>query len=849
MAESATSEHTSSSSFSNLAARKEDNPALRSRWASEVEWKINPFDGSFDHFLETFLPSTSPCPELALHKPFTGLNTAAKFKEPAIYEPLIQGLRSLVQEFPADKRLEFVDSHANQLDFPLSQWAKHHGKTAPDISALQPGKPYAKVKRWQQVSLVFEAKNSLSADPTKIQTEKDVNTRIQLAKNARNMLIAHGALSCFVVGVYARQMRIFHFDHAAAVASPPFDYIRNPRCLQHFLWRFVHPAVGRPVVGRDETISVPLWDQWDVKWAEKQWKKLRGAQESDDVEESDYGEESEDGEESTDEEGFKFNCDECRVVSVPSTESGKEMQFLTIGALGLNPCLFSRATVVRVAISHDPNHPLVAIKDAWRQRDVRERETQFYIAMSEYFKEHDDEKPWGLPTMLCGVDFGDIETPVEVARPEPSSSRRYSESSHMLVGAVPVASSSSRPSTSRQRQQLATTLPTPNRRKRNVKPVVKTAKNAERNAQAVAQLPLSNTPHRTMSAFYRSCITPDLHNRNHMRIVVDLVGRSLDTFQMTQEFAWAFLDTIKGHMQAYKMGILHRDVSEGNIMIVDGQPFRGFIHDFDYSSFYRKAMDELKASGELSPPKKKTVLTSTSHRGKGIVARHKARREEKAREQLNVQNAMQAADAQPQNELKERTGTLRFMAIDFLSLRPGEKVVHLVQHDLESFYWVFIWIVLRHTRHEHPDGVDACRQLFDKDSERSCKLAKLDWLTQDRLVVKDNDPLTNLVGALTDLVEEAHPTGQSVAIPLTYETIIEVFEILLEEDGWPADDKAIPFKPVDTSKEVPAQKRPDTGVPSVTIGTKRAATEYPASQKRQRMDDGSKNRIHHETCP
>ena len=50
-------------------------------------------------------------------------------------------------------------------------------------------------------------------------------------------------------------------------------------------------------------------------------------------------------------------------------------------------------------------------------------------------------------------------------------------------------------------------------------------------------------------------------------------------------YAQAFLI---GHQQAWeRAGILHRDVSIGNILIVDKPregSFMGFIHDFDYSS-------------------------------------------------------------------------------------------------------------------------------------------------------------------------------------------------------------------------------------------------------------------------
>jgi len=43
-----------------------------------------------------------------------------------------------------------------------------------------------------------------------------------------------------------------------------------------------------------------------------------------------------------------------------------------------------------------------------------------------------------------------------------------------------------------------------------------------------------------------------------------------------------------------------------------------------------------------------------------------------------------------------RTGTIPFMAIDPLDETAGEgegRVCHLYRHDLESFFWVLVWVV------------------------------------------------------------------------------------------------------------------------------------------------------------
>lgn len=56
--------------------------------------------------------------------------------------------------------------------------------------------------------------------------------------------------------------------------------------------------------------------------------------------------------------------------------------------------------------------------------------------------------------------------------------------------------------------------------------------------------------------------------------------------------------SILGHRQAYLSGIIHRDISENNVMLTDSDDvmtaFVGFILDFDYSFDWQ---DILKRSG------------------------------------------------------------------------------------------------------------------------------------------------------------------------------------------------------------------------------------------------------------
>ncbi|KAH9945564.1 hypothetical protein B0H21DRAFT_809351 [Amylocystis lapponica] len=261
-----------------------------------------------------------------------------------------------------------------------------------------------------------------------------------------------------------------------------------------------------------------------------------------------------------------------------------------------------------------------------------------------------------------------------------------------------------------------------------------------------------------------------------MRLALNIVGRPLNGFNMTKALTQAFCDATKGHRQAYNIGTLHCDASEGNILPVEGQPFQGILVDFDYASFRLEAMAELRDLDESNT----RILTDPTLPGK-----------------LALQAEMAGS-------------ALRFMAIAFLAL-GNAKVVHLVQHDLESFYWVFVWIILRHTSYNHKDGPKACHDLFDHETEEDCKWAKSEWIADpDRVIVKDNVPLTLLLGALTVLVANAYKKG----VALTYESVLMLFENALAMDGWPTADKAIPVQHIDASKEVPAQNMPD-----ISLGT------------------------------
>lgn len=130
--------------------------------------------------------------------------------------------------------------------------------------------------------------------------------------------------------------------------------------------------------------------------------------------------------------------------------------------------------------------------------------------------------------------------------------------------------------------------------------------------------------------------TQSYENRIFSCLVVYPPGRGLYEFRSVLELLEAFRDFIKGHKSLVQEGnILHRDISVNNLIITDAgdenNP-KGTLIDLDLAQELEKG-----SSG----------------------ARH-------------------------------RTGTMEFMAIEVLN----GPVTHTYRHDLESFFYVFLWVVI-----------------------------------------------------------------------------------------------------------------------------------------------------------
>lgn len=130
----------------------------------------------------------------------------------------------------------------------------------------------------------------------------------------------------------------------------------------------------------------------------------------------------------------------------------------------------------------------------------------------------------------------------------------------------------------------------------------------------------------------------------------------------------------------------------------------------------------------------------------------------------------------------------------------GTPIKHEAHHDLESFYWLLVWMVLRHARYVHSWGSHAERTLFGCADHTFYASVKAVWLDVPAVVVWDNVPLTRLLRRFTDAVRANNPPlssskGSGVLTHLNHTMVLEMLGEALDSDGWPENDAA--FTPND----------------------------------------------------
>ncbi|EPT01864.1 hypothetical protein FOMPIDRAFT_1048455 [Fomitopsis schrenkii] len=194
---------------------RQDCDADMAAWCEEIHNRIVSMEASLDDFVDFFVPGSSDPPPLQAAQPF---NVPKGKRESFMYEPLCAGLREIVSDFSDATRPCFHNNAHEVIKFPFQRHEYEFHDTKPDIVASLPGQTFEGrfPDRWHNISTVFEVKSTVQGDPIVYHSPQNDETLVQLAKSARNILLAQGRLFVFVVGIYGYYARIYRFDRAGA---------------------------------------------------------------------------------------------------------------------------------------------------------------------------------------------------------------------------------------------------------------------------------------------------------------------------------------------------------------------------------------------------------------------------------------------------------------------------------------------------------------------------------------------------------------------------------------------------------------------------------------------------------
>ncbi|KAG8742974.1 hypothetical protein FRC10_000596 [Ceratobasidium sp. 414] len=249
--------------------------------------------------------------------------------------------------------------------------------------------------------------------------------------------------------------------------------------------------------------------------------------------------------------------------------------------------------------------------------------------------------------------------------------------------------------------------------------------------------------------------------RTYCRLPVSTIGRPLYTAENPQRFLRAVLDGILGYWHTINEGLLHRDISDGNVLLLDeGQGYNkrgwkdphlatneqdmaletsekllrevvdkldrdptGMLSDFDLfathdwitAAFFAILFGEDEEAKALTEPELKSnaapVLSSGSSKSKSLKT-------------LGPQ-----VPSVPRATAKIDGGTRKY--IDFRTVEIGSPYEHHFMDDLESFFWLIVWCVAQHVDRGKTETEAASTVLnqLDRSSLGDMAIIKVGMLT------------------------------------------------------------------------------------------------------------------------
>ncbi|PIL33501.1 hypothetical protein GSI_04124 [Ganoderma sinense ZZ0214-1] len=427
----------------------------------------------------------------------------------------------------------------------------------------------------------------------------------------------------FTLVILGQCARIVRWDRAGALVSEKFNYVEQPWMLGRFLWRFARMSAAQR--GHDTTAT-------RVLTTSDEYRLMR---ERADVPQKNA-------------EGFVIN-EHARLLFKESVRNSSaqwwklrvddstDPRFFLVGephfqASGLS----GRATRGYVAVDlADPRGALVFLKDAWRVAHAGiEREGNILRYLNEKAVNR-------VPTLVCHGDVrarkderaGEDDVDVEDGHIDED------DEDHMETDSEDEG----------------------------------TGVNDEEPRGRIQQ---------TISQKYWTARETGAHcpmkTHRHYRVVVREVGLPMSHFKNAKELVYLLARGISAHDQAYQAGILHRDISAGNVLI----QVKEVVKDGKLVRF----RDVLLTDWELS-------------------------------------KRLDQSDTEPRQP--DRTGTWQFMSANALS-NPWRVIT--VEDEMESFFHLLLFYAIRYLPHNCKDVGMFMEEYFDgftkENGQYFCGLAK-----------------------------------------------------------------------------------------------------------------------------
>ncbi|KAG8773530.1 hypothetical protein FRC12_002492 [Ceratobasidium sp. 428] len=230
-------------------------------------------------------------------------------------------------------------------------------------------------------------------------------------------------------------------------------------------------------------------------------------------------------------------------------------------------------------------------------------------------------------------------------------------------------------------------------------------------------------------------------SRIYCRLLMSTVGSPLCSAESPRQLLQAVLDAILGYWGIVNKGLLHRDISDGNVLMLQegrgynkrewksqqepvsgkntsqaesekllqnvlkmlGRDPSGILNDFDLftthnqmgATFFDEPTSEDDESAGRGMKRRKLDSTTSTTTPSTVSGKGKEPETYGSQESslTQVTNADKGASCK---DIDFRTGTPTFMSYRVLKIPVGQRYEHSFMDDLESFFWVILWCVVEH---------------------------------------------------------------------------------------------------------------------------------------------------------